>query len=260
MNIATEPVSPRAILHPNARIGKNVTIGPYSEIHEHVTIGDDCVIGPHAIIAGHTSIGRGTRVGQGSFIGGALDEFASDTDGPVLRIGERNTFREQVRICGGSGGRATTIGRGNLIMAYAQVGPDCVIGDGVIITSHVQLGAGVIMEDRSRIGGLSTVAGGCRVGELAMIGHNSAVFHDVPPFVLVDGNPATAYGLNKVGLERYGMTQQAASALKCAYRMLFRAGQPLAEAIRQIDREIPHDREIDHLLEFLRGAARGIVH
>lgn len=249
-----------AVVHPEARLGVGVVIGPYAVVEKDVEIGDGTVIGPHAVIGRWTIIGRNNRIGAGAALGGDPQHLGFKGEGCFLRIGDHNVIREYASLSRGTeGGRGETrIGNHTMIMAYAHVGHDCVVGDHVVLVNNVALGGHVVVEDQAIIGGMSGVHQFCRVGKMAMVGAMSKVTKDVLPFTLVDGRPAKAVGLNVVGLRRNGIPREVRNELKKAYRALYRSEWNVSQAIRYIETELVLYPEIQHLLDFLRKAERGI--
>lgn len=250
-----------AIVHPNAKLGKNIVVGPYSIIGENVEIGDDCVIGPNVVIEGWTTIGRGNRFFHNASIGCQPQDLKFQGEKTFLYIGDNNTFRECVTISLGTegGGGETRIGNNNLIMAYCHVAHDCVVGSNVIMSNSAALAGHVIVEDHAVIGGLTGVHQFTKIGKMVMVGACSKIVKDIPPFIMVDGNPARAAGINVVGLRRNGLSVETRDEIKRAYRILYRSNLTVAKAIEQMEQELQGSKEIDHFIRFLRNAERGIL-
>ncbi|MGE5581435.1 MAG: acyl-ACP--UDP-N-acetylglucosamine O-acyltransferase [Bacillota bacterium] len=249
-----------ATVHPNAQIGRNVVIGPYAVIGENVTIGDDCIIGPHVLIEGWTSIGQGNKFYHNATIGCEPQDLKFKGEKSFLVIGDNNMFRENVTISRGTegGGGETRIGNNNLFMANSHVAHDCQLGNNIIIGNCTGLAGHVVIEDRAQISGLSGVHQFCKIGKMAMVGFLTKIVKDVPPFVLVDGNPAKVSGINVVGLRRNGIEAEIRDEIKKAYRILYRSNLTINQAIEQMDQELQGTPEIDHFIRFLRNAERGI--
>jgi UDP-N-acetylglucosamine acyltransferase len=249
-----------AIIHPNAKIGHNVVIGPYAIIGDNVEIGDNCIIGPHVVIDGWATIGSGNRFYHGASIGCEPQDLKFKGEKSFLFIGDNNIFRENVTINRGTegGGGETHIGNSCLFMAYSHVAHDCQIGNNVILVNCVALAGHVIIEDRAIVGGLSGIHQFCKIGKMAMVGAHTKIVKDVPPFVLVDGNPAKVSGINIVGLRRNGITPEVRDEIKKAYRILYRSNLTINQAIEQMNQELQGSPEIDHFIRFLRSAERGI--
>lgn len=249
-----------AIVHPDAKIGKNVSIGPYAVIDEETVIGDGCVIGAHAVIHRYTTIGKNCRFFPGCSIGGEPQDLKFVGEKSYTFIGDGGTFRECVTVNRGCGdGAETRIGNNILMMAYTHVAHNCTVGNNVIMSNVATLAGHVIVEDRAVIGGLSAVHQFCKIGRNAMIGGMARVTQDVPPFMIVAGDPAIVSGLNSVGLARAGMAAEDRSELKKAFRILYRSGLPLQEAISTMEAELNSCEPVEHLLRFLRNVERGII-
>jgi len=250
-----------AIVHPNAKLGRNVVVGPYAIIGENVEIGDNCVIGPHVVIEGWTTIGQGNRFFRGCSIGCEPQDLKFRGEKSYLFIGDNNTFRENVTVSRGTegGGGETRIGNNNLFMAYSHVAHDCQLGSHIVIANCTALAGHVTVEDRAVIGGMSGIHQFTKIGKMVMVGACSKIVKDVPPFVLVDGNPAKVSGINVVGLRRNGIDPQIRDEIKKAYRILYRSSLTVNRAIEQMEQELQGCEEIDHFIRFLRNAERGIL-
>jgi UDP-N-acetylglucosamine acyltransferase len=250
-----------AIVHPGAVIGRNVSIGPYAVIGENVEIGDNCVIGPHVVIDGWTTIGDGNRFYHGGSIGCEPQDLKFKGEKSFLVIGDNNIFRENVTISRGTegGGLETRIGNYNLFMAYSHIAHDCQVGNHVILGNCSALAGHVVVEDRAIISGLTGVHQFTKVGKMAMIGACSKIVKDIPPFILVDGNPAKVSGINIVGLRRNGIDSEVRDEIKKAYKILYRSSLTITRAIEQMEHELQGGQEIDHFIRFLRNAERGIL-
>ncbi len=253
-------IHPTAVVHPGATLADGVEVGPYAVIGDHVTIGRGTRVGTHAVIDGYTTLGEENEIFTGAVIGSAPQDLKYQGERSYLVIGHRNRFREYVTINPGTqgGGGKTTIGDHNLVMAYAHIAHDCVIGHHCIIANNAALAGHITMEDRAVIGGLVGVHQFARVGTLAIVGGCSKVNQDVPPYALCDGNPIKVYGLNVEGLRRFGMAPQAKALLKRAFRILFGSGLALSTAIERVERDVPSSPEVAHLLSFLRTSKRGV--
>ena len=220
-----------AIIHPNAVLGKNVEIGPYAVIDEEVVIGDNCKIGAHAVIHKYTTVGKNCKFFPGCSIGADPQDLKFEDEKTSTVIGDGCVFRE-----------CTTVNSNNVIMSNVAT-----------LAGHV------IVEDRAVIGGLSAVHQFCKIGRNAMIGGMARVAQDVPPFMIVAGDPAFVSGLNSVGLARAGMAQEIRSQLKKAFRILYRSGLPLQEAVATMEQELDSSEPVEHLMRFLRNVERGII-
>jgi UDP-N-acetylglucosamine acyltransferase len=250
-----------AIIGPQVKLGENVSIGPYSVIEGEVTLGNNVTVGAHCVIDGWTSIGSGCQFYTGAVIGSSpQDRKHKKTDKVFLTIGDNNGFREYVTVNPGTidGGGETSIGDNNLFMACCHVAHDCKIGNDCVLANYVGLSGHVTIEDRAVIGGLSGLHQNVRVGYLSMIGGCSKVNQDVPPFSLVDGNPATLRGLNIVGLKRAEVPSLAQRSLHSAFKILFNSGLNRSNAILQVKDQLNGLPEIHRVLDFIQISKRGI--
>jgi UDP-N-acetylglucosamine acyltransferase len=178
---------------------------------------------------------------------------------PRLEIGDHNTFRECVTVnLATADGDATSIGSRNHILAYSHIAHDCRLGDDIIMSNVATLAGHITVGDRAVIGGLAAIHQFCRIGKFSMIGGCAKVVQDVPPFMIVDGNPGETRTINKVGLERHGIGEEAQAALRQAYKILFREGLTIPNALARIEQALPPLPEIVHLVEFVRTSERGL--
>lgn len=242
-------------------MGRNVTIGPYAIIDGNVTLGDNVIIGAHCVLEGHTIIGSGCQLHTGAVIGSPpQDRKHQKKDKVFLTIGANNVFREYVTVNPGTieGGGTTKIGDNNLFMACCHVAHDCQIGNDCVLANYVGLSGHVTIEDRAVIGGLSGVHQYTRIGYLSMIGGCSKINQDVPPYSLVDGNPATLRGLNIVGLKRAVVPSANQRDLRKAFKILFNSGLNRTNAVSQVQAELNGLPEIHRVIEFIQISKRGI--
>ena len=248
-----------AIIHPRAQIGADCEIGPYCVIGENVILGPRCRLHSHIVIDGHTHLGEGNEVYPFASIGLRTQDLKWKGGLTRLEIGDHNTIRENVTIHSAtSDGEATVIGSHNSILAGSHIGHNVVMGNHIIV-SMAGVAGHVTVEDRALIGGLSAVHQFCRVGTMAMIAGCAKVVQDVPPFMIVDGNPAETRTINKVGLERNGVSEEAQAALRQAYKILFREGLAVSNALAQIEADLPPLSEVQHLVKFFRTSERGVT-
>ena len=248
-----------AVIHPRAQLGAGCQIGPYCVIGEHVVLGDQCVLHPHVVIDGHTTLGRENEIFPGASIGLKTQDLKWKGGITRTQIGDRNTFRECVTINSAtSDGEVTTVGSHNHILAYSHIAHNVTLGSHIIMSNVGTLAGHVTIEDHAVIGGVVAIHQFCRVGKMSMIGGCSKVVQDVPPFMLADGNPAQTRTVNKVGLERRGISEEAQAALKQAYKVLFREGLTISNALLKIEKEWPALAEIQYLVQFARTSERGL--
>jgi UDP-N-acetylglucosamine acyltransferase len=252
-------VHPTAIIHPKARIGADCEIGPYCVIGEHVELGPGCRLLSHVVIDGHTRLGQGNEIFPFASIGLRTQDLKWKGGVTRTEIGDHNTIRECVTIHSATGeGEATVLGSHNNILASSHIGHNVVMGNRVIV-SMAALAGHVVVEDCALVGGLSAVHQFCRIGTMSIIAGCTKVVQDVPPYMLVDGNPAQTRTINKVGLERNGVSPEAQAALRQAYKVLFRDGLTTSNALARIESDLPPLPELKHLVEFIRGSERGIT-
>lgn len=258
--VAIRQIHETALVHPGAKLGKNVVIGPYAIIGEHVELGDGCVVGPNVVIDGWTMIGNNNKFYHGASIGVEPQDLKFKGEKSYLFIGDNNIFRESVTVSRGTegGGGETRIGNNNLFMAYSHVAHDCQVGSYVVVANCSALAGHVTVEDRVTIGGLSGIHQFTKVGKLAMIGGCTKIVKDVPPFIIADGNPARVAGINIVGLRRNDILPEVRDEIKRAYRILYRSNLSIEHAIEKMEHELQGTAEIDHFIRFLRSAERGI--
>lgn len=253
-------IHPTAIVHPGAQLGVGVEIGPYSIIGENVEIGDETKIGAHCVIDGWTKIGCRNRIYTGAVIGNEPQDLKFHGEKTYLFIGDDNLIREYVTISRGTegGGGETRIGNSCLLMSYVHVAHDVQMGDHCVAGHATGIAGHVVVEDRVILGGIVGVHQFSKIGRMAFVGAHSMINKDVPPYTLVDGNPAKPYGPNIVGLRRNGLTPEARMEIQRALKILYRSGLNVSQAIEVMERELAGSPEIDHILRFVRSADRGI--
>jgi UDP-N-acetylglucosamine acyltransferase len=252
-------IHPTAIIHPKAQLGSGCEIGPYCVIGENVALGDGCKLHSHIVIDGHTKLGRENEIFPFASIGLKTQDLKWKGGVTRTEIGDGNTFREYVTIHSATGdSEVTRVGSHNSILAYCHIAHNCTLGDHIIMSNVATLAGHVTVEDHAVIGGLAAVHQFCRIGKMSMIGGCSKIVQDVPPFMIVDGNPGETRTINKVGMERHGVSEEAQNALRQAYKILFREGLTIPNALVKIEQELPKLPEVLHLLNFVRTSERGI--
>ena len=253
-------IHPTAIIHPKAQIGSGCEIGPYCVIGEHVTLGDSCKLHSHVVVDGHTVLGKGNEMFPFAALGLKTQDLKWKGGITHLRVGDNNVFRENVTVHSAtSDGNATVIGNGNLFLANAHIAHDCQLGNGIILSSFVGLAGHVVMEDHVVMGGFTGAHQFCRIGTRCMIGGLTRIAQDVAPYTIVEGNPAETRAINKVGLERAGFSDEAQTALRTAFKIIFMKDLPQAEALAKVEAELPALPEMKHLVDFIRASQRGIT-
>lgn len=250
-----------AIVHPKAEVGENVEIGAYSIVRENVTIGSRTKIGPHVVIDPYVDIGSDCRIFQFAAIGAEPQDLKFSGEKTFVKIGSGNVIREFVTIHRGTadGSGVTEIGEENLIMAYSHIAHDCKLGRRIVLSNNATLAGHITIGDYSVIGGLVAIHQFVRVGNFAFIGGKSAVVKDIPPYMIAAGDRAKLHGLNVVGLKRQGFSNNTLAMLKKAYRLVFRIGLTLNEAIERVAAEVEQVPEVVHLIEFIKSSERGIT-
>jgi UDP-N-acetylglucosamine acyltransferase len=252
-------IHPTAVIHPKAQIGANCSVGPYCVIGENVLLGEECALHSHVVIDGHTRLGRGNQIFPFASIGLKTQDLKWKGGITRTEIGDENTFREYVTIHSAtSDGEVTVVGSKNHILAYCHLAHNVVLGNQIIMSNVATLAGHVVVEDHAVIGGLAAIHQFCRIGKMSIVGGCSKVVQDVPPFMLADGNPAETRTVNKVGMERNGVSPEAQEALRRAYKILFREGLTISNALVRIEKELPNLPEVQHLINFTRSSSRGI--
>jgi len=251
-------IHPNSSIHPKAQIGADCEIGPFCVIGEHVTLGDRCHLHSHVVIDGHTQIGHSNEMFPFSAIGMKTQDLKYKGGAPRLNVGNHNVFREGVTIhCATNDNEATVVGSHNLFIIQAHVAHDCILGDHIIMSGYAGLAGHCVVENHAILGGYVAVHQFCRIGKFAMIGGCTKIVQDVPPFVIVDGNPAETRTINKIGLERAGVSGEGQLALRSAYKIIFREGLSTSNALAKVEAEVPPLAEVKHLVEFIRASQRG---
>lgn len=244
-------IHPTAVIHPGAELHPTVQIGAYAVIGDNVKVGADTVIGAHAVLEGPIEIGARNQIFPGAAIGLVPQDRKYNGALTWVKIGDDNQIREYVTINRATGaGEATVIGNGNLLMAYTHVAHNCAIGDSVVIANGVALAGHVHIESKATIGGVLGIHQFVHIGRLAMVGGMSRIDRDVPPYMLIEGNPGRVRCLNLVGLKRAGMTATDLGLLKKAFHTLYRSHYTVNRALEQLDL-LPDNEHLQHLRRFL---------
>ncbi|KAF1027842.1 MAG: Acyl-[acyl-carrier-protein]--UDP-N-acetylglucosamine O-acyltransferase [Burkholderia plantarii] len=258
-------IHPTAIIEPGAQVHETVEIGPYAIIGANVTIGARTKIGSHSVLEGHTTLGEDNRIGHYASLGGAPQDMKYAGEPTRLVIGNRNTIREFTTLHTGTVQDAgvTSLGDDNWIMAYVHIGHDCRIGNHVIMSSNAQLAGHVEVGDWAIIGGKSGVHQFVRIGAHSFLGGASALVQDVPPFVIASGNKAGPNSINIEGLRRRGFSDATITALRGAYRTLYRSAHTLDEALAALRESVAAGGEgveaVTQFVEFIAASKRGII-
>src|SRR5262245_26812701 len=252
-------IDPTAIVSTSAKVGTDVEIGPYAVIEDDTEIGDQCQIRSHSVIKRFTKLGPSNIVYEGAVLGGEPQDLSFVECTSYLRIGSNNRIREGVTIHRGSQPDSETIiGSSCFLMANSHIAHNCRLGDRVIIANNVAIAGYVEIEDQVFLSGGVVVHQFTRIGRLAMIGGNAKIVQDCLPFVITDGAPGRAHGLNIVGLRRAGLKPNEIRILKEAYRLLLRSGLALEDAVGGLERL--DDPLAAQLIDFVRSSKRGFCH
>lgn len=257
-------IHPTAMVDAGAQIDASVGIGPYAVIGPNVNIGAGTTVGAHAVLEGHTTIGRDNRIFQFASVGAAPQDKKYAGEPTALVIGDRNTIREFCTLNTGTvqDRGVTSVGDDNWIMAYVHIAHDCRVGNGTVLANNVTLAGHVQIDDFAIVGGLTGIHQFTRVGAYVMAGFASHISQDVPPFMMVDGNPLAVRGLNVEGLRRRGFSADRVAAIKQMHRLLYRQGLTLAAARTAIAALVTDEdtqQDIARMLELVDASARGIA-
>ena len=254
-------IHPTAIVDSKAEIDINVDIGPYSVIANNVSVGSGTVIGPHVIVDPYVSIGSDCHIFQYASVGAEPQAVKFKGEKTYVKIGRGTVVREFATINRGTefGSGVTAIGEENLLMAYCHVAHDCETGRKVILANNATLAGHIVIGDYVTVGGLVAIHQFVRIGEYAYVGGKSGVPKDIPPYVIAAGDRAKLYGLNRVGLKRHGFPETTVNALKKVYRIFFRIGITLNEAIERAQAEVDHLPEVINFIKFIKSSQRGIT-
>ncbi len=254
-------IHPTAIVDPKAEIGSDVAIGPYSVISGDVVIGDRTRIGAHVVIEPFVTIDPDCRIFQYAAIGAIPQSVKFEGEKTTVKIGRNSVVREFVTIHRGTGfgGGITEVGEDNFLMAYTHIAHDCRTGRGVMMANNATLAGHITIGKHATIGGLSAIHQFAKIGEYAFIGGLTGIPKDIPPYVMAAGERAQLRGLNTVGLKRHGFSPQTISALKKTYRIIFRIGLTLTQAIERVKAEVEQLPEVVRFIEFVQTSGRGIT-
>jgi UDP-N-acetylglucosamine acyltransferase len=254
-------IHPTAIIADDAQIAPDVEIGPYTCIGAGVEIGPGCKIGPHVVLNGPTRLGRENRIFQFASIGEGPQDLSYKGEPTRLEVGDRNTFRENCTIHRGTmkDKGVTRIGSDNLFLAYSHVGHDCVVGSHCVLSNSVGLAGHVELGDWVILSAYSGVHQFCKVGAHAFLANNTAATYDIPPYVTAEGRPAEPRIVNEVGLKRRGFTPQQVRNIRNAFRILYRSGLKLQEAIDQLKELATTQTELKLFVDFIERSQRGIA-
>lgn len=253
-------IHPTAVVSPDAELGEGVRVLAYTIIEGNVTVGDRCTIGPFAVVRSGTRIGPDTSVHTGAVLGEPPQDLKYEGEPSLLVIGAHNQIREFVTLHRATGeGNATVIGDHNLLMAYSHIGHNCRIGSHCQFANYAGVSGHCTFEDYVIVGGMVGFHQYVTVGTMAMVAGMSRVLRDVPPYCLVEGNPARPRTINTRGLRRRGLTEEEINALHHAYRVIFRSELNLTQALDKLEMEGPLTAHVRHLIDFMRRVHRGVL-
>lgn len=253
-------IHPTAIVDAKAQIGADVSIGPYAIVQDDVVIGDGCQIAAYVFIHAGTRLGNNCRIFSGAVLGTDPQDLKYAGEKTILEIGEATTIREYCTVNRGSGHRLkTVVGARTLLMAYVHVAHDCIIGNNVILANAVNMAGHVTIEDFASVGGMTPIHQFVRIGKHAFVGGGLRVSKDVPPYILAADEPLTYEGINRVGLSRRGFSPATMLKLRQAYKLLYRSGLNVSQALSEIERTMELIPEIQYIIDFIRASERGII-
>ncbi len=254
-------IDPHAIVSPQAELAADVDVGPFSVIGPGVRLGPGTVVGPHAVITGLTTIGANNHIYQFASLGDAPQDKKYAGEPTRLEIGDRNVFRESCTMNRGTthDKGVTRIGDDNLFMAYSHVAHDCVVGSNTVFANCASLAGHVEIGDWVILGGLSAVHQHCKIGAHAFLAGGAIVTRDVPPYVMVAGNPSAPHMVNSEGLKRRGFTEEQVRSVREAYRLVYRCDLKLSEALERLEPSAREQPALRLFVDFIRSSTRSII-
>ena len=254
-------IDEKAMIHPSAKLAQGVTVGPGSIIGADVEIGENTWIGPHVVIQGPTRIGKNNKIFQFSSVGDEPQDITYKGEPTRLEIGDNNVIREYCMINRGTvkGGGVTKVGNGNYLMAYSHIGHDCLVGNHIIMINYAALAGHVTIDDYAIIGPYAAIHQFCHVGAYAFIARATYVNKDTLPYVMIAGAETSACGINTVGLRRRGFSPAAIDGIRKAYKIIFRKGLTVQEAVAELETMQGECPEIIPMIDSLNKSTRGIV-
>lgn len=254
-------IDERAMIHPSAKLAKNVVIGPGTVIGPDVEIGEGTWVGPHVVLQGPTVIGKNNKIFQFASVGDAPQDITYQGEPTRLEIGDNNVIREYCMISRGTvkGHGVTRIGNHNFLMAYSHIGHDCVVGNHVIMVNYSALSGHVTVSDYANIGAYAGIHQFCQVGAYAFVARATYVNKDVLPYILIAGDTTSACGINTVGLRRRGFSQAAIDQIRRAYKIIFRKGLTVQQAVEELKLLQEDCPEVQLMTDALLQSSRGIV-
>ncbi len=254
-------IHPSAFVDPGAQLGEDVVVGPCAVIENNVVLGDRCRIDAFASVKAFTRMGADNRIHSYALVGGEPQDLKFAGEESWLVMGNGNSVREFATLHRGTsgGGGVTTVGNGNLFMAYTHVAHDCFVGNEIVMSNGATLAGHVVVQDRAILAGLSAVHQFVRIGAYAFVGGMSGISQDLPPYMLAVGNRAGVHGPNLVGLRRLQASRELIAALKSAFRLVWHSDTPRKEALEQLEYEYGIFPEMRVFVDFIRASERGIL-
>ncbi|HET9454483.1 MAG TPA: acyl-ACP--UDP-N-acetylglucosamine O-acyltransferase [Gemmatimonadaceae bacterium] len=253
-------IHPTAIVSRKASLADDVRVGPFAIIGDGCELASGCTIAAHAVLERNVKLAANVKVGVGSVLGGDPQDLKFKGEETTVEVGEGSTIREYATINRGTAqSLKTTVGRHCFIMSYVHLAHDCHVGDGVIISNATQLAGHVTVEEKAILSGVSAVHQFALIGRYSFIGGCSRVAKDVPPYVKAVGNPVKLYGLNTVGLQRNGFSEETIRELKRAYRLFFKSELNVSQAKARAESELQRIPEVEEFLRFFERSDRGVV-
>lgn len=253
-------ISPQAHVHPEAVIGKNVKIDAFAFIEQHVTIGDGCHIMSGAVILNYSNIGKNCQIFPNAVIGAIPQDLKFEGEETTVEIGDNTTIRECATVNRGTRDKLKTIiGSNSLLMAYSHIAHDCIVGDHVVIANSVQLAGHVEIGDYAIIGGMAAAIQFSRIGAHSYIAGGSEVIKDVPPYIKAGRSPLSYAGVNSVGLQRRGFSNEKINSILEIYRLIYLRGFNISQALENIKKEIPDSPEKTEIIDFIKNSQRGVL-
>ena len=254
-------IHPTAIIDPSAELAEDVRVGPFSMVGAGVQIDSGTVVGSHVVIKGPTRIGKNNRIYQFSSVGEDTQDMKYRGEPTRLEIGDRNVIREYCTIHRGTvqDKSLTQLGSDNLLMAYTHVAHDCVVGSHVIMANAASIAGHVLVDNYAILGGFTLVHQFCKIGQYSFSAMGSIISRDIPPYVLVGGQPTKPHGINAVGLERHGFSQDAIRQIKKAYKIVYKSGLKLDASIETLEEMVAETAEVECLVNFLKQTQRSIL-
>lgn len=249
-----------SVIHPDAKIGPNVEIGPFVTIYEDVEVGEGTIIHPNVTLYPGARIGKNCKIFPGVTVAAVPQDLKFNGEYTTAVVGDNTTLRECVTIHRGTASKGTTIvGSNCLIMAYCHVAHDCVLGDNIIMSNATQVAGEVVIDDCAVVGGGSLIHQFTHIGSYTMIQGGTVVLKDVPPYAMVGRNPVSFEGLNLVGLRRRGFTAEQIAQIQETYRIIYHSEYNTTDALKHIEEKMPETPERNYIIEFIRNSPRGIV-